>query len=80
GARFGRGPQAAVQAPEVEAFNTSVFAQYTVEVDHREIAETRMKQHGVPTAVHYPVALHMQPVFAHLGHAEGDFPLSEAAA
>ena len=79
-ARFGRGPQAAVQAPEVEAFNTSVFAQYTVEVDHREIAETRMKQHGVPTAVHYPVALHMQPVFAHLGHAEGAFPLSEAAA
>ena len=35
---------------------------------------------GVPTAVHYPLSLHMQPVFAHLGHREGDFPVSEAAA
>jgi len=30
--------------------------------------------------VHYPLALHMQPVFKHLGYKEGDFPLSEAAA
>jgi UDP-2-acetamido-2-deoxy-ribo-hexuluronate aminotransferase len=47
---------------------------------HREIVETRMKTAGVPTAVHYPLALHMQPVFKHLGHKEGDFPLSESAA
>jgi UDP-2-acetamido-2-deoxy-ribo-hexuluronate aminotransferase len=80
GAKFGTGAQALVRAPEVEAFNTCVFAQYTVEVDNRDIVETRMKQHGVPTAVHYPLSLHMQPVFAHLGHREGDFPHSESAA
>jgi UDP-2-acetamido-2-deoxy-ribo-hexuluronate aminotransferase len=57
-----------------------VFAQYTVEVEQREIVETRMKALGVPTAVHYPLALHMQPVFRYLGHREGDFPASEAAA
>ncbi len=79
-AKFGKGAQASVQAPELESFNTSVHAQYTVEVDNRDIVETRMKQLGVPTAVHYPVSLHMQPVFRGLGHAEGDFPLSEAAA
>jgi UDP-2-acetamido-2-deoxy-ribo-hexuluronate aminotransferase len=78
--KFGTGPQANVHAPEVEAYNTCVFAQYTVEVENREIVETRMKQLGVPTAVHYPLSLHMQPVFAHLGHKEGDFPNSEAAA
>ena len=33
-----------------------------------------MKGLGVPTAVHYPLALHMQPVFAHLGQKEGDVP------
>jgi UDP-2-acetamido-2-deoxy-ribo-hexuluronate aminotransferase len=57
-----------------------VFAQYTIEVDNRDIFETRMKSLGVPTAVHYPLALHMQPVFAHLGQREGSYPVSEAAA
>jgi UDP-2-acetamido-2-deoxy-ribo-hexuluronate aminotransferase len=80
GAKFGTGAQALVRAPEVEPFNTCVFAQYTVEVDNRDIVETRMKQHDVPTAVHYPLSLHMQPVFADMGHKEGDFPHSESAA
>jgi UDP-2-acetamido-2-deoxy-ribo-hexuluronate aminotransferase len=80
GAKFGTGAQAKVHAPEVEQFNTCVYAQYTVEVEQREIVETRMKNLGVPTAVHYPLALHMQPVFAHLGYQEGAFPASESAA
>ena len=75
---FGR--DGVVHAPYVEPHNTSVFAQYTIEVDQREIVETRMKAAGVPTAVHYPIALHEQPVFEGLGHALGEFPVSEAAA
>ncbi len=78
--RFGTGADARVRAPHVESWNTCVYAQYTIEVEQREIFETRMKALGVPTAVHYPLALHMQPVFAHLGQAEGAFPASEAAA
>jgi UDP-2-acetamido-2-deoxy-ribo-hexuluronate aminotransferase len=78
--KFGTGIGAKVRAPEVEPFNTCVYAQYTIEVDQREIVETRMKSLGVPTAVHYPLALHMQPVFKHLGYSEGNFPLSESAA
>jgi len=78
--KFGTGAQATVRAPEVDASNTCVWAQYTVEVEQREIVETRMKQLGVPTAVHYPLALHMQPVFEHLGHREGEFPAAEVAA
>lgn len=63
-----------------EPHNTSVYAQYTVEVEGREFVETRMKARGIPTAVHYPLPLHLQPVFAHLGHRVGSFPVSEAAA
>jgi len=69
-----------VRAPFIEPHNTSVYAQYTVEVEGREFVETRMKAQGVPTAVHYPLPLHLQPVFAHLGQGEGSFPVSEAAA
>jgi UDP-2-acetamido-2-deoxy-ribo-hexuluronate aminotransferase len=74
------GPDGKVRAPHVEPFNTCVYAQYTVEVEQREFVETRMKERGVPTAVHYPMSLHQQPVFARLGQPEGTFPLSEAAA
>ena len=70
----------AIRIPHVEPHNTCVYAQYTIEVANRDIFETRMKGLGVPTAVHYPLALHMQPVFEHLGHREGSFPVSEAAA
>jgi UDP-2-acetamido-2-deoxy-ribo-hexuluronate aminotransferase len=76
---FGK-ESARVRAPFIEPHNTSVYAQYTVEVEGREFVETRMKAQGVPTAVHYPLPLHLQPVFAHLGHGEGSFPVSEAAA
>ena len=34
---------------------------------------------GIPTAVHYPVPLHLQPVFANLGQGAGSFPVAEAA-
>ena len=45
---------------------TSVYAQYTIEVDDRPAVEASLKRAGIPTAVHYPVPLHLQPVFADL--------------
>jgi len=42
--------------------------------------EARMKSLGVPTAVHYPSPLHLQPALAHLGLREGLYPAAEAAA
>jgi UDP-2-acetamido-2-deoxy-ribo-hexuluronate aminotransferase len=58
---------------------TSVYAQYTIEVSNRDQVEQAMKAQGIPTAVHYPVPLHLQPVFADLGQHAGAFPISEAA-
>jgi UDP-2-acetamido-2-deoxy-ribo-hexuluronate aminotransferase len=54
---------AAVTVPFVESHNTSVFAQYTVQVDNREEVTRKLSSVGIPTAVHYPVPLHHQPVF-----------------
>ncbi len=73
-------PAQRVAPPVLAPGCTSVYAQYTVEVPNRSKVEEGMKARGIPTAVHYPVPLHLQPVFAELGQGEGSFPVAEAAA
>ncbi len=68
-----------VTVPTLADGCTSVYAQYTIEVPQRDSVEAAMKARGIPTAVHYPIPLHLQPVFANLGHSKGDFPISEKA-
>jgi UDP-2-acetamido-2-deoxy-ribo-hexuluronate aminotransferase len=48
------------------AERTSVYAQYTVVIDERERVRETLHAAGIPTAVHYPVPMHMQPAYAHL--------------
>ena len=70
----------AVQTPTLAPNRTSAWAQYTIEVDDRDAVEAALRSAGIPTAVHYPVALHQQPVFASLGLGASSFPHSESAA
>lgn len=74
----------AVHTPRVLADRTSVWAQYTIEVDDRESVETALHGAEIPTAVHYPTPLHLQPVFTELSYemdwARGSFPVAERAA
>lgn len=53
-------------APVVKKDRGSVWAQYTVLVDHRDDFAARLKEKGVPTSVHYPTPLHWQPVYQYL--------------
>jgi UDP-2-acetamido-2-deoxy-ribo-hexuluronate aminotransferase len=80
GAAYGEQLQDFVRTPYVEPHNTSVFAQYTIQVEDRQGFQERLQSAGVPTAVHYPVPLHLQPAFARPGLGSGSFPLAEAAA
>lgn len=50
---------------------TSVFAQYTVFVEDREKVQNKLKEAGIPTAVHYPVPLNEQPAYKQLTPAGG---------
>jgi UDP-2-acetamido-2-deoxy-ribo-hexuluronate aminotransferase len=68
-----------VQTPDLRLGNTSVYAQYTIQVDSRDAVEAELKKRGIPTAIHYPIPLHLQPVFANLGFGQGSFPISERA-
>ena len=63
GAAYTRKFQAAgiSSTPQLAVGNTSVYAQYTVQVDQRAEVQATLKQQGVPTAVHYPTLLCQQP-------------------
>lgn len=69
-----------IKTPFVEAHNLSVYAQYTILVDNRDTVQKKLQEQGIPTAVHYPIPLNLQPVFAHLGQLKGSFPISERIA
>jgi UDP-2-acetamido-2-deoxy-ribo-hexuluronate aminotransferase len=58
---------------------THVYAQYTVLVDERDSFRARLESSGVPTAVHYPSALHQQPAYAQYG-VEARLPVAESIA
>ena len=53
-----------IVTPHLEIHNTSAWAQYTVQVPNREAVQERLKQAGIPTAVHYPIPLNKQPAVA----------------
>ena len=50
--------------PFVESHNQSAWAQYTIQVDSREQIQAKLKEQGIPTAVHYPIPLNKQPAVA----------------
>ena len=66
-----------VTIPLLSPGNTSVWAQYCIRVANREALQKKCRSVGVPTAVYYPIPLHLQEVFKYLGHRPGDFPIAE---
>jgi UDP-2-acetamido-2-deoxy-ribo-hexuluronate aminotransferase len=69
-----------IKTPLIATHNKSVYSQYTIEVNHRDEVQAQLQQRGIPTTVHYPIPLHLQPVFAYLNHAENSFPVAKTVA
>ena len=50
--------------PFIEEHNQSAWAQYTIQVENRSEVQVKLKEQGIPTAVHYPIPLNKQPAVA----------------
>ena len=58
-----------------------VYHQYTVVVErHRDALQSRLREKGIGTAVHYPVPVHRQPAYLRMGYGEVSLPVAERAA
>jgi UDP-2-acetamido-2-deoxy-ribo-hexuluronate aminotransferase len=53
-----------IDPPHIEKYNSSAWAQYTVQVEDRSLIQETLKNNGIPTAVHYPIPLNKQPAVA----------------
>ncbi len=62
--------------PFIANENTSVYAQYTLQVENRDGLIEHLKAENIPTAVHYPIPLHQQPIFTNAYHGQ-DLSISE---
>lgn len=71
---------AGVQPPVVDRANEHIFHQYTIRAERRDALQAHLRDRGIGSKVYYPVPLHLQPCFAGLGHAAGQFPAAERAA
>lgn len=75
-AEYSRLLSSRVVTPYIEAFNQSAFAQYTLQVENRSYFQEQLTKAGIPTAVHYPVPLSQQPIFADQ-YRSCDYPMVE---
>lgn len=63
--------------PYIDPANEHIFHQYTIQVPRRDELVAHLKAQGIGCAVYYPLALHLQPCFAHLGYRAGELPATE---
>jgi dTDP-4-amino-4,6-dideoxygalactose transaminase len=79
--RYAEGLKGAVlSTPAVIDGGVSVWAQYVIEHENRDGLAAHLKTQGVPTAVYYPVPMHVQAPYAHFPRGAGGLPVTEAKA
>ncbi len=65
-----------VEAP----WTKGVYHLYVVRVPDREALQAHLAEAGIGTGIHYPIPLHQQKAYEHLGYNTGDFPVTERIA
>ena len=66
--------------PRIKKGRTHSFHLYVIRARERDSLMKYLEDHGITTALHYPVPLHLQKAYSHLGYQKGDFPRAEEAA
>jgi dTDP-4-amino-4,6-dideoxygalactose transaminase len=60
--------------------NKSVYHLYVIRVQDRAALQAYLTEAGIGTGIHYPIPLHLQQAYRHLGYKQGDFAVTEKVA
>ncbi|MGH9432790.1 MAG: DegT/DnrJ/EryC1/StrS family aminotransferase, partial [Terriglobia bacterium] len=66
--------------PFVPSGSEPAYHLYVIRTDDRAGLQARLASARIDTGIHYPIPLHLQEAFSHLGYKCGDFPAAERAA
>ena len=69
-----------VSIPVEASWTKGVYHLYVVRVQDREAFQAALAEAGIGTGIHYPIPLHLQKAYVHLGYKKGDFPVTEKVA
>jgi len=69
-----------IEPPYEPSWSRAVFHLYVVEVADRDAVQKLLGASGIGTGIHYPIPLHLQKAYEHLGYEPGAFPVTEKAA
>jgi len=75
----GSGLDQSLLRPPPRRFEGHIYNQYVIRTSRRDELQAHLKAKGIATAIYYPVPLHRQACFAHLGYRDGALPVSERA-
>lgn len=73
----GLGQISGICIPVEAPYSHHVYHLYVVKAEKRDQLQKYLEEKGIATGLHYPVPLHRQRAFSHLGYSQGDFPVAE---
>jgi dTDP-4-amino-4,6-dideoxygalactose transaminase len=69
-----------IVTPAVAKGATHVYHLYVIQTAQRDALQQSLQEQGIVTLIHYPVPVHLQGAYQHLGYKKGDFPIAESLA
>jgi dTDP-4-amino-4,6-dideoxygalactose transaminase len=69
-----------VGVPQAMPYARHVWHVYAVRTQDRAGLQAALQSQEIQSGIHYPIPVHLQPAWAELNHAIGDFPHAEKAA
>lgn len=69
-----------ISIPYEPEWSRAIYHLYVVYAQDREALQNRLTEQNIGSGLHYPIPLHLQKGYAHLGYSAGDFPIAERVA
>lgn len=69
-----------VKAPSEPEWSRGIYHLFVVHVQQRDEVQRHLGELNIGTGLHYPIPLHLQKAYEHLGYSQGDFPVTEQLA
>jgi dTDP-4-amino-4,6-dideoxygalactose transaminase len=69
-----------IAQPYIKSDRYHAYHLYVIQVQDRDLMKMYLTSRGIDTAIHYPIPIHLQPAFRHLGYRRGSFPIAEMLA